>query len=227
MNCQHTDVGAYSLGLLERQDRQAFEAHLAQCESCTAELGELSAMASLLSNVEPFEAGQDEVDETTIADLVRQRSLAQRHRDRRRALVAAAAGLVLLAGGAAVGLAAAPNQVLPVTSQVVSGQRHFARNARTGVTGTIGLVPKPWGTEVTLDLAGVRGPLLCQLVAVSVTGQRQVVIGWFVPRAGYGVPSHPAHLVLLGGTAIGEKELAVVDVDVVHGATLLSIPTGP
>jgi hypothetical protein len=184
-------------------------------------------MASMLSNVEPFEAGHEEVDETTIADLVRQRALAQRHRDRRWAIVAAAASLVLLAGGAAVGLAAAPSRVLPVTAQVVSGQRHFARNARTGVTATIGLVSKPWGTEVTLDLAGVRGPLPCQLVAVSTTGLRRVIIGWFVPRAGYGVPGHPAHLFLLGGTAIGEKELARVNVDVVHGATLLSIATGP
>jgi anti-sigma factor RsiW len=31
MNGKHTDVGAYSLGQLEQRDRQAFEAHLADC----------------------------------------------------------------------------------------------------------------------------------------------------------------------------------------------------
>ena len=45
MSGEHTDIGAYSLGLLEQQDRQAFEAHLAECPSCKAELAELSGMS--------------------------------------------------------------------------------------------------------------------------------------------------------------------------------------
>lgn len=31
MSVEHTDVGAYSLGLLQERDRQAFEDHLAGC----------------------------------------------------------------------------------------------------------------------------------------------------------------------------------------------------
>jgi hypothetical protein len=45
-----------------------------------------------------------------------------------------------------------------------------------------------------------------------------------VPAAGYGVPGHPGHLIIEGGTAIPRKDLARVDVDVVNGRTLLSIP---
>jgi hypothetical protein len=74
-----------------------------------------------------------------------------------------------------------------------------------------------------MDLAGVRGPLECQLIAVSRTGERRVVTGWFVPRAGFGVPGNPSHLLLIGGTAIPEKELSRVEIEVVNGATLLSI----
>ena len=44
VHSEHTDVGAYALGLLEAQDRQAFEEHLATCPSCAAELAELSGM---------------------------------------------------------------------------------------------------------------------------------------------------------------------------------------
>src|SRR5204863_5830464 len=49
----HTDVGAYSMGLLEERDRREFEDHLAGCPACAAEVAELSPMAALLRGVEP------------------------------------------------------------------------------------------------------------------------------------------------------------------------------
>ena len=52
----HTDVGAYSMGLLEERDRREFEDHLAGCPACAAEVAELSPMAALLKGVEPREA---------------------------------------------------------------------------------------------------------------------------------------------------------------------------
>ena len=69
-----------------------------------------------------------------------------------------------------------------------------------------------------------RGGLRCDLVAVARNGERRVVMGWLVPAAGYGVPGHPGHLVLQGGTSIPKNDLTRVDVDVVRGRTLLSIP---
>jgi anti-sigma factor RsiW len=56
MSGEHTDVGAYALGLLEEQDKRAFEHHLAGCPSCRAELAELSGMKELLSGIGPVEA---------------------------------------------------------------------------------------------------------------------------------------------------------------------------
>jgi hypothetical protein len=93
---------------------------------------------------------------------------------------------------------------------------------RIGLTGAVGLVTKAWGTQVTLDLSRIRGALQCELIAVSRTGERRVVMGWFV--AGYGVPGHPAHLLVQGGTAIAQKDLSRLTVIVVRGRTLLSIP---
>ena len=92
------------------------------------------------------------------------------------------------------------------------------------MAGTVGLVAKAWGTQVTLDLSKVHGPVECELVAVSRTGERRVVMGWQVPAPGDGVPGHPAHLVIQGGTSIPTNELARVDVDVVNGRTLVSVP---
>ena len=225
----HTDVGAYSMGLLEEQDRLAFEDHLTGCPSCAAEVAELSPMATLLRGVEPVgpadEPAQPKITEATVTELIRRRVTWQRRRSRWQVALGAAAGIALIGGGIGVGVAAAPQQNGPAAPPVaVAGQLHSATDPGTGVAGTVGLAAKAWGTQVTLDLSKVRGPLECELVAVSRTGERRVVMGWLVAAPGDGVPGHPAHLVLKGGTSIPRNDLARVDVDVVNGRTLLTIP---
>ena len=214
----HTDIGAYSLGLLEQADREAFEDHLAGCESCAAELAELSSMADLLRGVEPVETAGEPPAEATVVQLIRRRATTQRYRARWQRAAGVAAGLVLLAGGIAVGIAAAPQGPQPAPA----GQLHSAASA--SAVGTVGLVAKTWGTQLTLDLSKLHGPLSCDLVAVSKSGERQVASAWMVPVPGYGVPGHPAHLIIEGSTAIAMKNLARIDIDVVNGPTLLSIP---
>ena len=218
----HTDVGAYSMGLLEEQDKRAFEDHLAGCPACAAELAELSPMAALLKGVEP--AGE-EPDGGKVTDLVRRRAGRQRQRRRWQVALGAAAGIVLIGGGIGLGIAAAPEHAGTLAPALaLTGQLHSATDPGTGVAGTVGLVAKAWGTQVTLDLSKVRGPAECELVAVSRTGQRRVVMGWLVAAPGDGVPGHPAHLVIRGATSIPRNDLARVDVDVVNGRTLVSIP---
>ena len=46
-------MGAYALGLLEDRDKAAFEAHLATCDACSAELSTLAPVATLLTGMEP------------------------------------------------------------------------------------------------------------------------------------------------------------------------------
>jgi hypothetical protein len=225
----HTDVGAYSMGLLEEQDRRAFEDHLAGCQACAAELAELSPMAALLRGVElrgaePAGPGEEPAG-GKVTDLIRRRARQQRQRRRWQVALGAAAGIVLIGGGIGVGIAAAPQHPgPPAPALALTGQRHSATDPGTGVAGTVGLVAKTWGTQVTLDLSNVRGPAECELIAVSRTGQRRVVMGWLVVAPGDGVPGHPAHLVIRGGTSIPRNELTRVDVDVVNGRTLVSIP---
>jgi hypothetical protein len=221
---EHTDVGAYSLGLLEQADREAFEAHLAGCPTCAAELAELSGMAGLLRGVEPVEDPGQEPAQASVTELIRRRATRQRNRARWQGALAAAAGLVLIAGGIAVGIAAAPHPAPAVAGPTLQGQLHSATSPATGAAGTVGLLTKGWGTQVTLKLSNVHGPLRCDLVAVSDTGETQVAMAWMVPAAGYGVPGHPAPLVIEGGTDIPMKDLTRIDIDVSTGGTLLSIP---
>ena len=179
-------------------------------------------MAALLRGVEPT-AGEPAAGEVT--ELVRRRASQQRHRRRWQVTLGAAAGIVLIGGGIGLGIAAAPQPAgAPAPALALTGQRHSATDPGTGVTGTVGLVAKAWGTQVTLDLSKVRGPAECELIAVSRTGERRVVMGWVVPAPSDGVPGHPAHLLIQGGTSIPRSDLARLDVNVVNGRTLLSIP---
>ena len=224
----HTDVGAYSMGLLEERDRREFEDHLAGCPACAAEVAELSPMAALLKGVELKEAepaAGREPDGGEVTELLRRRARQQRQRRRWQVALGAAAGIVLIGGGIGVGIAAAPQHGPPPAPPLaLTGQLHSATDPGTGAAGTVGLVAKAWGTQVTLDLSKVPGPAECELVAVSRTGERRVVMGWLVPAPGDGVPGHPAHLVIRGSTSIPRNDLARVDVDVVNGRTLVSIP---
>jgi hypothetical protein len=224
----HTDVGAYSMGLLEEPDRRAFEHHLTGCQACAAELAELSPMAGLLRGVKGFEpagATGQPAGGADVTQLITRRVAQQRYRRRWQAALGAAAGIVLIGGGIGIGVAAFGQHAGPgVAAVAVPGQLHSATDPGTGVAGTVGLLAKAWGTEVTLDLSKVHGPVECELVAVSRTGERRVVMSWLVPAPGDGVPGHPAHLVIQGGASIPRSDLARVDVDVVNGRTLLSIP---
>src|SRR6185312_11225849 len=115
----HTDVGAYSMGLLEERDRREFEDHLAGCPACAAEVAELSPMAALLRGVEPRgvepagaadgePAAGREPGGGDVTELLRRRARQQRQRRRWQVALGAAAGIVLIGGGIGVGIAAAP-----------------------------------------------------------------------------------------------------------------------
>jgi len=222
-NDQHIDVGAYALGLLEDEDSAAFEAHLVDCPSCHAELAAFSPMKALLTGLGPVESPEDTASEQPVTDLLRKRAEKSRRRTRWTVAVGAAACVAALGVGLGIGIAVAPSGPPPGTA-VLAGQLHSATDPQTGVTGTVGLLTKTWGTYVSLDLAKVHGPLECQLIAVSKTGERRVVTGWLVRAPGDGVPGHPAHLLVQGGTAFPAGSIARFDVVVVNGPTILSIP---
>ncbi|MFI0452637.1 anti-sigma factor family protein [Actinomadura sp. 6N118] len=251
---EHTDVGAYALGLLEEDDKRAFEAHLRECETCTAELAEMSGMADALSEIGSFTdvghvhgrgddaappAAEPDVPDSgdappdAVIDMMRRRRQLDKRRRRGTYAIGSIAAAAVLATGITVG-AAINNEGGgtepghnhgPAQALVIWGERHNGSDAKTGAAGVVGLESKLWGTHVGLELRNVRGPLKCRLEAVSRTGERTVVTGWRVPNKGYGVPGSPAPLVTHGGTSIPRADLDRFEVVVEGGGgTLLTIP---
>jgi hypothetical protein len=160
------------------------------------------------------------------------RVAASRKRSRLRRMYALTAAIVLIVGGPVVAgvlvnahhsatqsEAGTTGGTLPIT-----GVQHSAVNSATGVSATVGLAATKWGTHVALKLSGVSGPLTCDLVAVSKTGERQVVATWTVPNPGYGVPGATAPLVLYGGAGMTPTDIDHFDVQTTAGQNLVTIP---
>ena len=84
---------------------------------------------------------------------------------------------------------------------------------------------KPFGTQVTVDLAQIQGPLECQFIAVARTGARFQIGTWFLPpHVKFGSRSHPGHLLLKGWTTIKPGDLSRIDVVATGHGTQVSIP---
>jgi hypothetical protein len=243
----HRDVGAYALGLLNPRDETEFETHLAGCELCAMELAEFTRVAAVLPDVdvESLAAAEGYDPDGRQLDRLLGRVAFQRRRGQSHRMFAAAAAVLLVAGGIAAGgviggLAAGRDHgtgnpgalATPTvtTAPALAGDEFRATDPVSRVDAKVWLESKKWGTQVTLSVGNVRGPLECRLVAVSRSGQRDVAMAWTVPPEGYGTAAQPVLLTLHGATALQRSDIDHVEVRTVDpaaptgGATLVSIP---
>jgi hypothetical protein len=155
-----------------------------------------------------------------------------RVRDRRRNalwLGVAAAMVVAVAGVTTAQVwpddPAAPSTSIAAPADSVAPLVREGTSPDTGVSGSVGMVAKSWGTEVNFQLSGVTGPERCSLIAISRNGDRDVVSGWRIPPGrGFGVPGNPDPLRLTGATALAASEIAHFEVRRDDGVRLLDIP---
>ncbi len=221
----HLDVAAYVLGVLDRAEREAFDAHLAAgCPQCAERLAELAPVGGLLAE---FAADADPADPVPRPDpamlgrLVEEvRASRRRGRVRRLALVVAAAAVAV--AGPAVTAAVITADSPPGVVATAAAHRFTAADPASGARAVVDVDPVPWGSRITLELSGVPGPLTCDLVAVSGTGGRQTVTTWSVPAAGYtAAPLHTTGGTAFPPTTIDHFEIRTLDTDTL----LLTIPT--
>ncbi|MEV0151745.1 MULTISPECIES: zf-HC2 domain-containing protein [unclassified Nonomuraea] len=233
---EHTDVGAYALGLLDNDDKAAFEEHLATCPPCAAELADLSGVAGALVGIGPLDdlGPPPSRGEAEVVDLMRRKRTADRRARRGTIVIGLAAAVTLVAGGLTVGtqlgdsgapppVAAGHHDHLGPAEQFYADGTPVAGTGARGVTGGLVIESKAWGTHAALKLSGVKGPLECELVSVSKSGERRVMTGWAVPSAGYGVPGQPDPLYTHGGSPYPLEQIDHFEVVTTKGEKLLTV----
>ncbi|KIZ18701.1 anti-sigma factor family protein [Streptomyces natalensis] len=238
---RHTDVGAYALGVLDAADADRFERHLAGCDRCAAELEELMGLSPLLAEFRQTAPTPETVTARpgpgVLNGLLDEVAATRRGRARSRLyLVAAAAVLIVggplataaLTGGGQQGAPAPAPLASAVRAQYAAGEQATAVDPVTKVSAGVSLAAKPWGTQVVLRLAGVKGPLTCDLVAVGKDGRRQTVTTWAVPEGGYGIKGatgkwNSEPLFATGGAAFDRGDIDHFEIRTLDGRKLAGV----
>jgi hypothetical protein len=219
-------LGAYSLGILDEDERRSIDEHLAQCEQCRGELASLQQTVGLLATVPaewvaPAGVGPD--------DMVLHRTLrtvrAGRSQGRTRlvtAVAAAAVGLVALSGvtGLIVGRETAPGGPVEVAQDPPGTLRLTGTDASTGAAMTATIRPAANWVRLKADVTGVPEGTRCRLVVVSKSGARESVGSWEVSKKGAaeGTPIDAA-------AAVPIDQVASVEIQTLDGKRLVSVAT--
>lgn len=108
-------------------------------------------------------------------------------------------------------------------NQPGGGQTYGRGSGGSAVSAVVTVSPVEWGSRVDLELRGIVGPLKCQLVAISTTGDDRVVSGWSVPPKGFGIPGSPDPLRLQGSTSLAVEQISRFEVRGDDGTVLVVV----
>jgi hypothetical protein len=206
-------LGVLVLGAIEPEERPALESHLAVCPSCSAELHQLAMLPGLLHRVDGDALDVDEAENQDLGERLRSAGsdLTARHRRIRRSAVAAGAGLVAASVAMAVLVVGRSPESGPPEA---AGRTVVATATHRGnpVSARFVLRPRAGGTQVSVSLHGVGSNQRCSLVAVSVSGRREVAASW--------VASYSGSATAEGTTSLPIGDIARLEVVRPNGAAL-------
>ncbi|MFH9260876.1 MULTISPECIES: hypothetical protein [Streptomyces] len=239
--------------MLDDAQASDFETHLAGCARCAAHLDEFAGMEPMLAMLSeapsavPGARPVPHVPEKPAPRLLgglMDEVARKRHRRTRRSRYWVAAAAALIVGGPVAAFAVTagddrgggsvavgePHPTSPAEDAFFEHmtEKVSATDPTTRVGATVGMEEKAWGTHTVLELKNVKGPQKCTLVAVSKTGEEEVVTSWSVPQWGYGIedatnPTAKAPLYVHGGAAMDREDIARFEVRTFDGERLVEI----
>ena len=218
-------LGAYVLGVLDRQEQDVLRAHLADGASCRREVADLREMEAALGEIPPeaFLDGPPPDGELLLRKTLRQvrEDRRGRMRQRRTYWVAAAvvAGLLALAGGLIVGRLTTSDAQLTATLSATSAppgaRTGSATDAGTGAFMSVTVRPAAGWVRVHADVGGVAAGSSCRLVVVSRDGTREQAGSWLTSADTTAVD---------GAALMDPASVAAVQAETYAGQILVSVP---
>ncbi len=201
--------GAYVLGALSDADRIAFEAHLAECDACSASVRELSGLPAVLASV-PESALVDEAPPLSLLPALQRRARGAVRRRRWIVSGVAAAAACVLALAVVVSWPTSAPASHPVAMTAV---------APAPITATADVRDVGWGTKIELvcryyETSQPVRPYA--LVVVDRSGVHHNLGTWnLVPGKATTYQS---------GIALPRSQVKEVDITTVSGKPLLALP---
>ena len=217
-------LGVYVLGAIDPAERAQVDEHLATCADCREELASLAGLPAMLRKVPVVEAERLAAAEQEpglagvpspemLPSLVARTANVRRIRRWRGLAAAAAVALVAVAGGAAVTNALEqPGASPPGHGSFTAWQLTSGTGPAQGAHLTVKYRHQPWGTQMEVNVTGLRPGSVCELRVTDKAGRTSVVGSWVLWQ---GSDWYPA------STALGEGDLSMFQVTI-HGHVVAS-----
>jgi Putative zinc-finger len=218
-------LGVYVLGAIDPAERAQVDEHLATCPECREELASLAGLPAMLRKVPVVEAERlaaaEEDPELTgmpspeiLTSLLGRTANVRRIRRWRGLAAAAAVALVAVAGGAAVTNALEPGGSQPTRPTIGATWQQTSGTGPAGAHLTVRYRHKPWGTEMEVNVTGLRPGSVCEFQVTNKAGGKSVVGSWVLWQGNAWYPA---------STSLGEHELHAFQVTI-HGHVVASAP---
>ena len=158
-------LGAFVLGQLSEGEHAATAAHIDGCADCRAEAEALAPVVELLPLADPDHIASAPAPPADLGERISSRIAAEqgrtrRHRRRRRGF---ALGFSAAAAAAAAAVAIAVVGGDSANNSEAGAQRVAFRSTPPGISISATMRPRPFGTEIRMDVHGIRSGTLCRV----------------------------------------------------------------
>ncbi len=179
-------LGVYVVGAIEPAERATVDAHLSHCSDCREELAGLAGLPALLGRVPREDAERLLLDDeqleeapAELLDSLLQQVSARRRARRWRGIAAAAAAAIIAVGGGIVGGALISHAHSSSSTSEAAYLAHGSDQA-THVAATVYYRSETSGTEMQVQVTGIRNGTHCEFWLTTSGGQRLWVGAWTV-----------------------------------------------